>query len=77
MVSTIKSFTDLNTWKQGHKLVLAVYFMAKGSLTELQNQLLIARDVRYLTNVEFQDIAKETVMTGKLLTGIIKSAKSK
>lgn len=25
----IKSFTDLNTWKEGHKLVLAIYSLTK------------------------------------------------
>ena len=25
----IQSFTDLNTWKEGHKLVLAVYIATK------------------------------------------------
>jgi len=111
----IKSFTDLNAWKEGHKLVLAIYkisekfpekemfgitsqmrrcvisitsniaegfsrstnkdkcqfySMAQGSLTELQNQLLITRDVGYLGNNEFQEIAQQTIVVNKLINGL-------
>lgn len=119
----IQSFTDLNTWKEGHKLVLMiykatdvfpqkeqfvlvsqmrrsaisitsniaegfsrntskdkyqfyfernklVYSIAQGSLTELQNQLLIARDLSYLSHSEFQAIAHQTITFNKLLNGL-------
>lgn len=46
------------------------YSMSRGSLTELQNQLLIARDVGYLTNEIFQDVAKQTIEVNKLLSGL-------
>lgn len=117
----IKSFTDLNAWKKGHKLVLVIYdktrtfpkeetfgitiqmrrcvisitsnvaegfsrqsykekvqfySTALGSITELQNQLLIARDVGYITNKDFQEIAKQTVVVHKLVNGLIKSSKT-
>ncbi len=44
--------------------------MAQGSLTELQNQLLIARDVGYLKNIEFQKIAQQTIVVNKLINGL-------
>jgi len=111
----IKSFTDLNTWKEGHKLVLLIYkytgdfppkenfslidqmrraavsvtsniaegftrntnkekcqfySMAQGSLAELQNQLLIAKDVNYLKKELFQEIANQTVIVNKLINGL-------
>jgi four helix bundle protein len=98
----IKSFTDLNAWKEAHKLVLMIYkvtkefpkeeifglvsqmrravisissniaegfsrytsrdkhhfySMALGSLTELQNQLLVTRDVKYCKKDDFIKIA--------------------
>jgi four helix bundle protein len=53
------------------------YYMAKGSLTELQNQLLVARDVRYLSKEEFDKIANQTILVHKLLNGLVKSAQSK
>lgn len=49
------------------------YYMALGSITELQNQLLISRDLKYFTNNEFQSIAQQTVTVHKLINGLIKS----
>lgn len=116
----IKSFTQLNTWKLGHELVLTVYKMVKlfpkeeiyalsdqmrrcaisitsniaegfsrksykekiqfysmalGSTTELQNQLLIARDVGYIDNKLFYKIADQSVNVNKLINGLIKGSK--
>ncbi len=62
--------------RQGKKEKLQFYFMAKGSLTELQNQLLVARDVGYISKEEFDKIAQQTVEVGRLLTGLIKSIKN-
>lgn len=45
------------------------YVMAQGSLTELQNQLLIARDIGYLTPSDFQAMAVKTVAVSKLING--------
>lgn len=116
----IQTFTDLNAWKEAHKLVLAVYelvksfpkeevfgltsqmrrcavsvtsniaegfsrqsykdkvhfyVMAQGSLTELQNQLLIARDVNYMSTDAFQRLEAQAVSVHKLLNGLIKKSK--
>lgn len=51
------------------------YTMAHGSLTELQNQLLIAKDVGYLKNDILVRLADTTVTVHKLITGLIKSIK--
>ena len=117
----IKSFTDLNAWKEGHKLVLMIYNITKtfpkeeifgltsqirrcavsitsniaegfsrqsykeklqfysislGSTTELQNQLLIAKDINYITKEQFQDIAEQSVKVHKITNGLIKSSKT-
>jgi len=118
----IKTFTDLDVWKEGHELVLMIYALTKkfpkvelfglisqmkrcvvsitsniaegfsrqsykdklqfysiaiGSLTELQNQLLIARDVKYVTIEDFKKAAEQTIKVHKILNGLIKSTKSK
>ena len=118
----IRSFTDLEVWKEGHNLVLMVYeatksfpkdelfaltsqirrcavsitsniaegfsrqsfkekvqfyFMARGSVTELQNQLLIARDVKYLNAAKFHEIAEQTVKVHKILNALITASKSR
>lgn len=119
-MGTIKSFTDLDAWKEGHQLLLEIYlltrsfpaeerfcfidqmrrcsllitsniaegfsrksskeksqfyYIALGSVTELQNQLLASRDLGYITNQTFQDVAQRTVVVNKLINGIIKSVK--
>lgn len=119
-MNKIKSFTDLNTWQEGHKLVLMIYkitkkfpqeetyslvdqmrraavsitsniaegfsrksyqeklqfyCMSQGSLTELQNQILVARDVRYLNKNDFDVLARQAVVVHKLINGLIKKTK--
>ena len=116
MKKKIKSFTDLETWKEGHKLVLLIYeatrlfpkeekfalidqmrraavsitsniaegfsrqskkekaqffLMSKGSLTELQNQLLISEDIHYLESEDFNKLINQTITVNKLLNGLI------
>jgi len=118
----LQSFTQLETWKLGHKLVLSLYATTKnfpkdeifgltsqmrrcavsitsniaegfsrqsykekvqfysislGSTTELQNQLLIARDVGYITKADFDILATQSVSVNKLLNGLIKSSKNR
>ena len=50
--------------------------MALGSLTEAQNQLLIAKDLSYITKDEFLSLADKTVIVSKLLNGLIKKSKT-
>lgn len=61
--------------RQGNKEKVQFYYMSLGSLTELQNQLLIAKDVGYMSNSEFNDIASKTIEVSKLINGLIKSIK--
>jgi len=120
MENKIINFTDLTTWKEGHKLVLEIYsvtknfpktetyalidqisravvsvtsniaegfgrqgirekiqfyYLAQASLTEVQNQLIIAKDVKYIGIDKFNILWNQTVLVHKLLTGLIKSIK--
>ena len=50
------------------------YAMSLGSLTEIQNQLLIARDLGYINQKEFKEIAEQSVPVSKLLRGLMKTA---
>jgi four helix bundle protein len=52
------------------------YSISQGSLTELQNLLLVTRDVSLMTSGEFDDVFSKTVETHKMLTGLIKSVRS-
>lgn len=55
---------------------LHFYSISLGSLSEVQNQILIARDVDYLAREDFSNIANESVVASKLLNGLIKSTKT-
>lgn len=62
--------------RSGKKEKIQFYYVAKGSLTELQNQLLISRDVGYLDKKIFSELAEKTVLVSKLLFGLIRSIKN-
>jgi len=49
------------------------YSIALGSLTEVQNQLLIAKDLKYVSNPKFDLIADQSILVNKLINGLIKS----
>jgi four helix bundle protein len=117
----IKSFTDLITWKEGHKLVLLTYKQTRhfpkgeifglvsqmrrcavsitsniaegfsrksykekvqfysislGSVTELQNQLIIAKDVNFLEESDFKEIMETSIIVHKIINGLIKKLKT-
>lgn len=117
----IETFTDLNVWKEGHKLVLFIYqetksfpkdetyglisqmrraavsitsnvaegfgrqsyaekvqfySISKGSLAELQNQLIVSKDLKYMNEISFQKGLDQSTIVNKLLTGIIKKSRT-
>ena len=117
----IKSFTDLKTWQEGHKLVIFIYqitklfpreetyslidqmrraavsitsniaegfgrhsykektqyyYQAQGSLIELKNQILVAKDVDYLKKQDFDKLAEQINLSHKLLQGLIRKTKT-
>lgn len=51
------------------------YSISAGSLTELQNQLFIAKDVRYLSEKDFNEIFEQTIKVHKLINGLKRSIK--
>lgn len=61
--------------RQGGKEKIQFYYMSLGSLAELQNQLLVARDIDYISDEEFQVLAGQSVSVSKLLNGLINSIK--
>lgn len=48
------------------------YYIALGSVTEVQNQLLIARDLKYISNIRFKELSEISVRVHKLTNGLIK-----
>ena len=120
-MSTIKEFTDLLVWQEGHRAVLFLYkvtekfptkerfslidqmrraavsvtsnvaegfgrhsykekipfyYQAQGSLVELKNQVLISRDIGYLSTEDFKILTDHLDNTHRLLQGLITKSKS-
>lgn len=62
--------------RQSYKDKIKFYSISQGSLTELQNQLLISKDIGLLNSERFQEIAQQTITTNKILSGLIKKSKN-
>ena len=118
---SIRSFTDLTVWQEGHKLVLTIYkitslfpkeelysltdqmrrastsitsniaegfgrqtykekaqfyYLAQGSLTELKNQILIAKDLSYIKLESLKELILLSNTVHKLLQGLITKTKT-
>ncbi len=59
--------------RQSSKDKTHFYIMARGSVLELQNQLLIARDISLLTKLNFKQLAESSISVHKLINGLIRS----
>ncbi|MFH1226115.1 MAG: four helix bundle protein [bacterium] len=62
--------------RQGYKEKVQFYYLAQGSLIELKNQILIAKDVGYLEKNAFLDLAEKSNQVHRLLQGLITKSKS-
>lgn len=51
------------------------FYFALGSITEFQNQLLLSRDIGYLSKVLIRKLANQIIAVSKLANGLIKSSK--
>ena len=52
------------------------YTISLGSLTEVENQLIVAKDIGYITKTIFQELHAHIMNTSKLLNGLIKKTKT-
>ena len=62
--------------RQTYKEKVQFYYMAQGSLTELKNQVIIARDIGYLEDANFQQLEKQSNIAHRLLQGLITKSKT-
>lgn len=62
--------------RQGAKEKIQFYYMSQGSLTEIKNQLLIARDVEYINENSFKNLADQINQVHRLLQGLISKTKT-
>lgn len=63
--------------RQSYSEKVQFYSIAHGSVTEVQNQLLIARDVGYITNEVYDATSLQSVTVHKILSGLIRASKEK
>jgi len=75
-VSSITSNVTEGFSRKSQKEKARFYYVALGSITELQNQLIIAKDLSYLKKEEFNQLIEQTTMIQKLISGLIKSSKT-
>lgn len=59
--------------RRGIKDKTNFYYISRGSLTELQNQLYIAKDNQYITQEDFQNCIEKSAEVLKLINSLIKS----
>ncbi len=52
------------------------YSIALGSLTETQNQLIIGKDVSYLSESAYEKLTAQAIIVSKLFNGLIKKSRS-
>jgi four helix bundle protein len=51
------------------------YTMARGSLTEVQSQIIFSHDLGYTTTEEYSAFKNQSITTHKLITGLINATK--
>lgn len=62
--------------RQSYREKVQFYSIALGSVTELQNQLMAAKDVGYIQSDEFAGLWSQTVKVHKITNGLIKHSKA-
>jgi four helix bundle protein len=61
--------------RQSYKEKVQFYSISLGSTTELQNQFMVARDLSYTTQGEYEKIAEQSVKVHKIINGLIKKSR--
>ena len=62
--------------RHSYKEKLQFYYLSQGSLTELKNFILIARDVGYLDKEDTKKLVDQANLTHQLLQGFIRKTKT-
>ena len=52
------------------------YYISLGSLTEAQNQIIIAKDLKYISDSEFNELSSQVDLVSRILYGLIKKSNS-
>ena len=62
--------------RQTIKEKIQFYYQAQGSLTEVKNQLILSKDLGYISATEFDKIMNALITSHKLLQGLLRKTKS-
>ncbi len=62
--------------RHSYKEKIQFYYLSHDSLTEFKNQLIIGRDLNYITKPEFDMINGQLIISHKLLQGLIRKSKT-
>jgi four helix bundle protein len=63
--------------RKSRKEYVQFLYNARGSLEETRYHLILARDLRYLSSVQFQTLAEGYDEAGRMLNGLINSLKGR
>src|SRR4051812_11073128 len=63
--------------RKSAKEQIQFFYTALGSVKEVQNQLLICRDLQYIATTDFNRLAQRSVDVSRLLNGLIKSSRTR
>lgn len=72
VTSNIAEGFSRNTYKDK----IHFYTMALGSLTEVQNLFIVAKDIEYISLARYVEIENQLIITHKIINGLIKKSKS-
>jgi len=76
-VVSITSDTAEGFSRQSYKDKIQFYSIAFGSLTELQSQVIATKDVGFMNQNDFSKVIDQSAVVHKILSGLIKSSKSR
>jgi four helix bundle protein len=62
--------------RNSYKEKVQFFYISLGSTSELQNQILVARDVSYLSEMDYKEINEKSVQVHKIINGLIKKCKT-
>ncbi|MFH0779367.1 MAG: four helix bundle protein, partial [Parcubacteria group bacterium] len=71
ITSNIAEGFSRHTYKQK----INFYSIALGSLTELQNQIIVAKDIKYINTAQYDEIFAQSIIVHKMINGLIKTSK--
>lgn len=75
-VSSIAANIVEGNTRNHKKEFIQFLYLSKGSLEETKYHLLLARDLEYLSDKDYNDLHKQTENVGRLLSGLIKYCKA-